>query len=337
MHLSIIQALLLLALVLRPSTAQQEGDVRLIGGPTEYQGTVGIYHNGEWGTICDDSWQYRDADVICRQLGFERSYRTYYRAFYGQGPGPIFVDGINCPRDAESVLDCEPCKSQRWGKGDCDKREDAGVDCLRKVPRKPLKMDVRLSCPGCAQFGTCTTCAKKRHPSPTDCSVQSTVEGIVFANYNDEWRPVSGEGWDEKDSQVVCGELGYPLALPVPSLYELWTNWDGDFLQDCMGEGALFNRSSYPKCDLVSEGSGAGLCTSEEAEENDKFRDQLRQTFLKKVQCEGNERRLLDCYFPEFGPHDSPSLKVAAVRCAFRPHQNCAEEAEGTTSEVRQN
>lgn len=315
------------ALLLSSSgNAQQpkDGDVKLIG-PTDYQGTVSVYFDGEWGSICDDSWNYRDADVVCRQLGFVSSYRIFYRAFYGQAPGPILIDQIRCSNSASSILDCD---HNGWGQHNCEKREDAGVECKRKIPRKPANMAVRLSCPDCVQWGSCTTCPRKQHPNPTDCSTQATVEGIVFANYNDQWLPVTGEDWDIKDAQVVCGELGYPVALPVPSLGEIWTNWDGSFLQGC-GEGVgLTSGPSYPRCHLLGEGSGAldGLCMREELDENDDFRMILESTFLKKVQCIGNERRLLDCYFPEFGPHYNPSIKIATVRCGFKPHTNCIQD-----------
>ena len=47
-----------------------DGDIRLQDGANKYEGRVEICHSGLWGTVCDDFWEYRDASVVCRQLGF---------------------------------------------------------------------------------------------------------------------------------------------------------------------------------------------------------------------------------------------------------------------------
>lgn len=61
--------------------------IRLAGGDNDSSGRVEVYHNGTWGTICDDFWDIRDARVVCRELGFEDAYSAPAFAHFGQGEG----------------------------------------------------------------------------------------------------------------------------------------------------------------------------------------------------------------------------------------------------------
>ena len=45
--------------------------MRLANGNSEISGRVEVFHDGEWGTICDESFYQDEADFICRTLGYE--------------------------------------------------------------------------------------------------------------------------------------------------------------------------------------------------------------------------------------------------------------------------
>ena len=61
------------------------GDVRLANGSTPYEGRVEMCYDGVWGSICDNSWDYEDAAVVCLQLGFQgTSTRSIRILCYGE-------------------------------------------------------------------------------------------------------------------------------------------------------------------------------------------------------------------------------------------------------------
>ena len=46
------------------------GDVRLVNGSSDSEGIVEVCYQGVWTTVDGYSWDYRDARVLCRQLGY---------------------------------------------------------------------------------------------------------------------------------------------------------------------------------------------------------------------------------------------------------------------------
>lgn len=265
----------------------REGDLRLVHNNQFLQncGRVEVFHNGSWGTVCHNSWNKRDADVVCRQLGYRRGSRfRCHAACFGQGQGKIWMDHLACPRDGDRLMLCD---YKGWGEHDCSHAEDVGVCCRAEVTRPPLSQTsdtrVRISCPCAAD--ECDSCAERLRPAPGDCdATTAAVEGMVEISFGDEWIPVSESAWSAAAAHVACGELGYPRALNTSTV--------------------------FPN----------NFCTAEETEALKKSSGISKQV-VKSVQCNGDEAMIANCTLKTGA--GSTSFCAAKLKCGFSMHQDC--------------
>jgi hypothetical protein len=98
-------------------------------GPSSLNGTgrVEVYHNGQWGTICDDGWDIRDARVVCRELGYKDAVRALQGRFVPDGSGPVWLGDVDCTGNEETLNNCS---YSGWDEHfNCYHWEDAGVEC----------------------------------------------------------------------------------------------------------------------------------------------------------------------------------------------------------------
>ncbi|KAK7939888.1 hypothetical protein WMY93_003214 [Mugilogobius chulae] len=310
---------------LESSRPAVDGDVRLVKTRSCCSGRVEIFYQGCWGSVCYSDWDVNDANVVCRQLGFDRA---QYAVSYPAGPDPIWLSSARCRGSELSITDCGTL-----GYYSCSLNAVAGVICQANQSDPGSEGDVRLVngnsfCSGRVeifhqgQWGSVEVVCRQ-----LDCGrAQETLLFSIYGVGGPVWLTyvscngselsltdcghstnVDHNGNHRHDAGVTCegsSNTVSPITTPPPDFrpgVEGEVRLTGDEYSYCLGRVEIFHQGQWGSvcgdgwdinaAHVACRQAGCGMAVNA-------FQDRgrpYRGIWMSNVSCIGSETSLTDC------------------------------------------
>uniref|UniRef100_A0A2K5EIV4 T-cell differentiation antigen CD6 n=1 Tax=Aotus nancymaae TaxID=37293 RepID=A0A2K5EIV4_AOTNA len=189
-------------------TCEENRALRLVDGGSPCAGRVEMLERGEWGSVCDDTWDLEDAHVVCRQLGCGWAIQALPGLHFTPGRGPIHRDQVNCSGTEVYLWDCLGLPGQHY----CGHKEDAGVVC-------------------------------SEHQSWRLTGGADACEGQVEVHFRGVWNTVCDSEWYTSEAKVLCQTLGCGTVVERPK--GLPHSLAGRMYYSCTGEEPTLSNCSW--------------------------------------------------------------------------------------------
>lgn len=89
-------------------------------------GRLEVLYNGQWGSVCNDSWDIVNSMVACIELGFHTA-SNYSSGVLTDWPDiPIWMDDVTCFGNEPSLA---KCGHAGYGNSDCSHSQDVTLFC----------------------------------------------------------------------------------------------------------------------------------------------------------------------------------------------------------------
>ncbi|XP_076416019.1 T-cell differentiation antigen CD6 isoform X5 [Peromyscus maniculatus bairdii] len=189
-------------------TCAENQAVRLVDGGSRCAGRVEMLEHGEWGTVCDDTWDLEDAGVVCKQLRCGWAVQALAGLHFTPGQGPIHRDQVNCSGTETYLWDCPGLPGDQY----CGHKEDAGVIC-------------------------------SEHQSWRLTGGVDSCEGQVEVQFRGVWSTVCDSEWYPSEAKVLCRSLGCGSEVDRPR--GLPHSLKGRMYYSCKGEELTLSNCSW--------------------------------------------------------------------------------------------
>ncbi|EFA05685.1 serine protease P153 [Tribolium castaneum] len=260
--------------------------VRLTGSKNRNEGQIEVRAFGRTGYVCDDKFGLRDANVVCKELGFSLgAAEVKGNSFYAKnvtGKPFYMMDDVSCVGNETKLMDCD---FSGWGVHNCLEQESVGIVC--KTPQEKCADDywqcdtgqeclpLAFVCDGLLDCTDGSDEGSQHCDAPTEIRLVNGTnrqQGRVEIRHHGIWGTICDDDFNEDAAKVICKHLGFKGSVVVKK--------DGYF------------------------GAGSG------------------PIWLDQVICSGNETSIENCTHWNWGEHNCEHSEDVGVICSnFYEHE----------------